>query len=313
MNSLLTPEHFYIIIPCYNCEKYIDECLKSLQRQTFQGWTALVADDCSKDKTAELVRAFMAKDERIKLRLGEKRAWLMGNTLTGLRSLNLKPSDVVAILDGDDMLMDGALESLWEHHVAGYDLVYTDEVMEGLSYSIGRAPIRSVGIRDQLWCFSHIRSFKAYLFHLLGDEDFRDPAGGYFRAAGDLSLYLPMAELAGAEKICFVPKKLYYYRIHDQCNFKVMRTEQLNNNRFIRSHPCLPRQTVHFDFTLDISYVDKAGLHELARETRGRFPKPFSVCLRHHISADEEDSWRAYHELWIGEGIFLTGIIKTEH
>ena len=307
----LHPQRFHVLIPCHNCEDYIGPCLESLRAQTFTAWTALVADDASTDATAERVQPFLA-DSRIKLHRGGERQFLMGNTLAGLRALKLMPSDVVAILDGDDLLMDKALETLWDRHMTGYDLVYTDEEIQGQSHSIGSAPIGSVGIRDQLWCFSQLRSFKAYLYRLLSDQDFRNPlTGKYFRAAGDLALYLPMAELAGAEKICFVPEKLYYYRVHEKCNFKVLRQEQLSNNRFIRSRPGLPRQTTYFDYTLDLAHVDKSGLHQLAREIRGRFPKPRTVCLRHHIFPEEQDAWRAYHDLWIEEGVFLSGVASA--
>ncbi len=311
MTGDLHPKHFHVLIPCHNCENYIGPCLESLQAQTFQNWSALVTDDGSTDATVEKVKPFLA-DPRISMRRGEKRQYLMGNTLAGLHTLDHAPSDVVAILDGDDLLMVSALETLWDRHMAGYDLVYTDEEIQDQPHSIGRAPIGSVSIREQLWCFSQLRSFKAYLFQLLSDGHFKNPlTGGYFRAAGDLALYLPMAELAGFEKICFVPEKLYYYRVHESCNFKVMREEQLSNNRFIRSRPALARQRVYFDHTLDLAHVDKAGLPDLARETRDRFPKPRTVCLRHHIFPEEQDAWRAYHDLWIEEGVFLSGVVSA--
>ncbi len=196
MKSTLYPDRFFIIIPCYNCGEYLGECLESLIRQTFTDWTALVADDGSTDDTADKVKPYL-DDKRITLRTGQDRAWLMGNTLAGLRSLNLKPNDVVAILDGDDWIRPTCLERLWERHCLGFDLVYTDEDIQGQSHSVGRPFIRTAPPRAQSWGFSQLRSFKAYLFGQLDDDTFRDRDGNYFRAAGDLSLYLPMAELAG--------------------------------------------------------------------------------------------------------------------
>ncbi|THB69810.1 MAG: glycosyltransferase family 2 protein [Desulfovibrio sp.] len=307
--DLLKPSSLKLVIPCYNCEEYIGECLASIEQQSFTHWTALVADDGSTDGTADKVEPFL-RDSRFTLRQGGDRQYLMGNTLAALRSLELKPSDVVAIVDGDDLLLDGALQALWDRHQAGYDIVYTDEDIQGQDHSIGRDPVEGVPIRHQLWCFSQLRSFKAYLFSLLSDDTFRDPvSSNYFRAAGDLSLYLPMAELAGPEKICFVPEKHYYYRVHEQCNFRVMRAEQLDNNRFIRSMSMLPRQTEYFDHVLEVDTLDKGGLFALAEEVRNRFAKPQSVCIRHRIPAESEDAWRAYHDLWIERGVYLTKIL----
>lgn len=310
MKSDLTPTQFHIVIPCYNCEEYIGACIESLQRQTFTNWTALVADDCSTDATADVVREYMEKDSRISLRVGDERAWLMGNTLNALRAQDLHPSDVVAILDGDDYIMPTCLERLWEKHCEGYDLVYTDEEIQGQDHSIGAEHLTTVPIRQQTWRFSQLRSFKTYLFSLLEDADFRDADGGYFRAAGDLALYLPMAELAGPEKVHFIQKKLYYYRVHENCNFKVFRQEQLDNNWLIRSRPPLMRQTAHFDHAETITELDKGGLNALGKTMRDKHPQPYTVLVNHLISQNDKDSWRAYHNLWIEEGVFLKGITQ---
>lgn len=304
--SLLAPTRFFVVIPGYNCGEYIGECLDSLLAQTFTGWTALVADDCSADDTAERVRPYLA-DPRIRLRTGGERAWLMGNTLAALRSLDLGPSDVVAILDGDDWIRPTCLEKLWARHLAGYDLVYTDEDIEGQDHSVARPFLRTAPPRAQAWGFSQLRSFKAYLFSLLPDETFRDRDGAYFRSAGDLSLYLPMAELAGPEKIDFVNERLYHYRVHEACNFRTRRDEQLRNNWDIRSRPALRRQAAHFDFVHPVDDLEKSGIDALARRVRAAYPEPFTVNIRHRIAPDQVDSWRPYHGLWVEEGVFLSG------
>ena len=312
MKSLLAPKNFQVVIPCYNCEDYICKCLESLRRQNFKNWTALVADDCSTDHTADAVSAFMKDDPRIRLRVGKERAWLMGNTLNGLRSLDMAPSDVVAILDGDDWLMEDCLEKVWEAHNKGYDLVYTDEEIEGQNSSIAGPLLSTAPVRRQSWRFSQLRSFKRYLFDLLPDKTFRDREGNYFRAAGDLALYLPMAELTGSEKICFIPEILYHYRVHESCNFKVMRGEQLRNNWDIRNRPCLDRQTIYFDVTEKIRDLKKADLHSLGPLIRSRYPSPYSVNVAHVIHPSESDDWLAYHNLWIEEGVYLSGRFTEE-
>lgn len=306
--SLLRPERFLVVVPAYNCGEFIGPCLDSLRAQTFTGWTALVADDASDDDTAARVRPYL-DDPRIRLRTGATRAWLMGNTLAALRSLDLRPNDVVAILDGDDLIRPTCLERLWERHLAGYDLVYTDEDIQGQDHSVARPFLRTAPVRAQTWCFSQLRSFKAYLFSPLPDATFRDRNGNYFRAAGDLSLYLPMAELAGPEKIAFVPERLYFYRVHAGCNFKTRRDEQLRNNWDIRSRPALPRQTAHFDFVHPVDDLEKSGIDALARRVRAAHPLPFTVNIRHRIPPEAVDAWRPYHGLWVEEGVFLSGAV----
>ncbi len=304
MRSDLYPKAFKLVIPCRNCGDYIAQCLSSLQDQSLTDWTALVADDASSDDTAKMVKPFLA-DPRIKLRTAPERLHLMGNTVSALNSLDIRPDDVLAIVDGDDHLQPACLEKVWEQHRQGFDLVYTDEDIGGKSHSIGRAPLKGIPVREQLWCFSKLRSFKGYLYTLLDDETFRDEKGEYFRAAGDLSICLPLAELAGPGKIRFIDEKLYNYRVHDQCNFKVMRDEQLDNNWFIRSRPRLSPQTAHFDFTLEVDDIDKGDLFALGEKYEKVISAPHTVRLEHPIQEDERDSWRAYHGLWLADRVFL--------
>jgi len=311
MTSSLTPKQFYVVIPCYNCEEYIGECLESLQKQTFGDWIALVADDCSTDNTAEVVRSYMKDDDRIQLRVGDERGWLMGNTLNGLRSLDMAPSDVVAILDGDDWLLETCLEKVWAAHNSGYDFVYTDEEIDGQNHSIAGPLIASAPVRHQSWRFSQLRSFKRYLFDMLEDETFLDRDGNYFRAAGDLALYMPMAELVGPEKIHYIPELLYHYRVHESCNFKVMRDEQLRNNWDIRNRSALIRQTTHFDVVEQISDLEKTELQELGPAIRKQYPMPYTINVCHMIDPSEANTWRPYHNLWIDEGVYFSaGFIK---
>ncbi len=50
-----------VIIPIYNAEKYIGECLDSLLAQTFQDFEVIVVDDCSTDNSAKIVDNYLLK------------------------------------------------------------------------------------------------------------------------------------------------------------------------------------------------------------------------------------------------------------
>jgi glycosyltransferase involved in cell wall biosynthesis len=62
MNELVS-----IITPAFNSEKYIEATIASVQAQTHQNWEMIIIDDCSKDKTIEIVKEIIQKDNRIKL------------------------------------------------------------------------------------------------------------------------------------------------------------------------------------------------------------------------------------------------------
>ena len=50
-----------IIIPMYNTEKYIGECLDSILAQTFQVFEVIIVDDCSTDNSAAIVESYLPK------------------------------------------------------------------------------------------------------------------------------------------------------------------------------------------------------------------------------------------------------------
>ena len=73
-----------VIIPMYNAENYIGECLDSLLGQTFQNFELIVVDDCSTDSSCEIVESYIPKfDGRLKLYHTEK------NTGSGLIARNI--------------------------------------------------------------------------------------------------------------------------------------------------------------------------------------------------------------------------------
>ena len=48
-----------VIIPMYNTEKYIGECLESVLNQTFQDFEIIVVDNCSTDNSCKIVEKYM--------------------------------------------------------------------------------------------------------------------------------------------------------------------------------------------------------------------------------------------------------------
>lgn len=54
-------------VPVYNGEKYLDECLNSILKQTYTNWECVVVNNCSTDGTAEIVRKYESADTRFKL------------------------------------------------------------------------------------------------------------------------------------------------------------------------------------------------------------------------------------------------------
>ena len=56
-----------IILPAYNEEKDILECLKSLKQQDYKNFEIIIVDDGSKDRTVEIVENFKKKNNKLKI------------------------------------------------------------------------------------------------------------------------------------------------------------------------------------------------------------------------------------------------------
>ena len=56
-----------VIIPVYNTEKYLTQCLDSVINQTYKNLEIICVDDCSTDNSREVLQNYAQKDDRIKM------------------------------------------------------------------------------------------------------------------------------------------------------------------------------------------------------------------------------------------------------
>ena len=97
---------FSIIIPVYNVEGYLIECLDSVLNQTFEDWEAICVNDGSTDNSAAILEEYGHKDGRIKI-VNQPNGGLSAARNTGLKAA---AGDYVLFLDSDDWLEYDALE-----------------------------------------------------------------------------------------------------------------------------------------------------------------------------------------------------------
>lgn len=96
-----------VIMPTYNCAKFISETLDSIQAQTYENWEVIIVDDCSKDNTKEIVDAYIEKDPRIKYFCLEVNS---GAAVARTKAMELAEGEYMAFCDSDDLWMPDKLE-----------------------------------------------------------------------------------------------------------------------------------------------------------------------------------------------------------
>lgn len=95
-----------VVIPAYNVERHIVDCLASVRAQTLTDWECVVVDDGSTDRTAERIRE--CTERRIRL-ITQRNRGVSAARNAGLAAAKAR---YVLFLDGDDLLHPQALERL---------------------------------------------------------------------------------------------------------------------------------------------------------------------------------------------------------
>ena len=103
MNELVS-----IITPSFNSERFITETIQSVLNQTYKNWEMIIVDDCSTDKTEEIIHHFMEEDSRIHFVKLNKNS---GAGVARNSGLQIARGRFIAFLDSDDVWKAHKLET----------------------------------------------------------------------------------------------------------------------------------------------------------------------------------------------------------
>ena len=99
------------IIPVYNVEKYLSQCLDSVINQTYKNLEIICVDDCSTDNSRQILQEYAKKDDRIKLVFNEVNSKLGVARNNGYK---IATGDYIHFLDSDDWMELDAYEKLFK-------------------------------------------------------------------------------------------------------------------------------------------------------------------------------------------------------
>lgn len=97
-----------IIIPAYNGEAFLEECLQSVMAQTFRDFEAIIVNDGSTDGTLEIAKRYADRDSRFKIVTTPNR----GVSAARNTGVKVAEGDFLTFVDADDCLYSRALELL---------------------------------------------------------------------------------------------------------------------------------------------------------------------------------------------------------
>lgn len=237
-----------IIIPAYNVEKYIGECIRSVISQTFSNMEIIIVDDGSIDNTAEIVQQF--DDERIVFVKQPNR----GVSEARNKAIAMANGEFLLCLDSDDMIHRDTVATCYELH-SKYDLEAV--TFDGYSF-VDKAGIREIqnttyfdrsrklakGKYDGGSFFQNTVNRKAILvgvpFYMFRKDFIRQ-----FPFEKDMvheDVYFHYEMLQKLKAIYYLPKKYYQRRIrrdsivHSAPSFTVLKSYERIYNRLIGNY-----------------------------------------------------------------------------
>lgn len=208
-----------IIIPAYNTEKYIAECINSVLHQTYQNFEAIIIDDGSIDDTGRIIDEFGANEKRI-ISLHQKNEGVSAARNNGLK---IAKGKYITFMDSDDYVDPEWLEK----RLINMKIYDADMCMCGCDY-VRKDPECTKKIHSAQKAFDE-KTFTlklCYMEDVFPDYEITSVCGTLFKreiidgilfnkqvSIGEDFLF-KFEALQRAKKIVCIENKLYKYRIH---------------------------------------------------------------------------------------------------
>lgn len=204
-----------VIVPVYNVEKYIAECLDSLITQTLRDIEIICVDDCSTDESVKIIRRYIKRDNRIKLVCKKVNSGLSDSRNIGVAK---SVAPYLMFCDSDDFyspdMCEKMLNAICKHGVdlavCSMNVIYesdsqlksSDDQYYSVKYD-GVVPVDDAVIKN---CDVSACS-KIFKRKILDRYNIRFPSGLKYEDAYFFNVYV-----LWVKKISFVRERLYNYR-----------------------------------------------------------------------------------------------------
>ena len=108
-----------VIVPVYNVETYLEECLDSIQNQTYTDFEVLLVNDGSTDRSKAICERYCKENRRFHL-LNQENQGLSAARNTGVAASR---GEFIVFVDSDDMILANYLETLMHYMREDVDIV----------------------------------------------------------------------------------------------------------------------------------------------------------------------------------------------
>ncbi|KAA9298693.1 MULTISPECIES: glycosyltransferase [Aerococcus] len=250
-----------IIIPIYNVEKYLIECLESVRRQTFKDFEVIMVNDGSPDASPVIADNYCKRDERFKLFHQENQ----GVSVARNFGISQAKGDYIFFLDSDDKIAESSLDVLYRIAQAQeVDIVMSSHIHFNNQGDIIHKPAGDV----EMITYSSVEAVERIELAKLWDPfvtvwaklikkeivaKHLFPVGKYYEdLAVTYKWYLE------ANKICYINIDLYHYRLHDT---SIMSTENTNLAKRLGDYISHYKEKIDYMADYDVYLPATLALH----------------------------------------------------
>lgn len=234
-----------VVTASYNNREYYKQNLDSIFAQDYNDWHVIYIDDCSPDKTGQLVQDYINEkgcQDKITFIKNSERKGALANQYEAIYQSN--DSDIIVIVDGDDMLAHPSVLTFINAVYERYDVWLTygqfahmSNNMRGFCAPMPSHVVANNSFRQYVHIPSHLRTFYAGLFKKIRKEDLQLD-GKFYSMTGDMATMIPMIEMASKGHFMFIPYILLVYNDLNNLNdHKVSKETQRKIDQHIRMLP----------------------------------------------------------------------------
>lgn len=231
-----------VVVPFYNCEKYIYKCIESIAAQDYDNYEVVLINDDSTDNSQIAVRrALLNLSDKTRAKFidirNDENFGAVHNQVFAIRHYG-KDNDIIMLVDGDDALVNdpNVFNLINNKYNDGAEFTYGScwSAIDNIPLVSQPYPTnvkRNKSYRDHHFTwkmpYTHLRTFRKKLLNNLPDSVFQDEEGKWFKAGGDNAVFYNVLEQADPDRVVCIPEILYLYNDANPLNdYKVNAIEQ---------------------------------------------------------------------------------------
>tara|TARA_B100000886_G_scaffold119798_1_gene80535 strand:+ start:24958 stop:25833 length:876 start_codon:yes stop_codon:yes gene_type:complete len=232
-----------ILLPVYNCELYIKECIESILSNSYPKFELVIVNDGSNDATLEIIKEY--NDERIFLN-NKINSGLIDSLNFGLKKCN---HNIIMRMDGDDVISESKIQNQLDYFIKSRSILTgTNGYLidsEGIKRGFIDLPTEHNQIIKSMLNMSPSFIHPSVMYY----KDAVQKSGGYdsnFKHAEDFDLFLKLSSFG---KLSNLNERLIYLRKHDINISHLNAKEQIQNT-------IISREIHNLNFTHAVKQID---------------------------------------------------------